>query len=158
MAFPSTEVNVEVKNTLDSNWNTGNTSISSKPKFHTGIYDEDTNQPQVSVETVTETSTAGGTTGYSYIVTDGSGGGQDRDGVLDVGLWASRDDADNVHPKKLTYEMLSEVNRIVLGQQKSVSGTRYVSPLESEYIPETDREPIVHHRVLSVGYAYDNRP
>jgi hypothetical protein len=155
--MPSKEINVAVMELLEDNWDASNTSADSAPKFHTGIYDEDANKPQVSVTTVSETPIGGGETGYSYLSAGGSQGGQDRDGVVDVGLWADRRDVQAVnaaHPKKLTYEFHREVNRIVMDNQTNLSEVRYLGPTDSELLVEGDRQPVVFHRVQTLTYGY----
>lgn len=161
MALPSQEPNVSVKKTLENNWDNTNTSANSDPKFHTGIYDENADEPQVSVTPVSETSIEGGDTGFTYIAPGSGEGGQVRDGLLDVGCWADRNDAESVgsdFPKLLTYEFRREVVRILMNNQKSVTGLETIGPSDSDLIVEDDRDPVVFHRIQTLTYSYDNEP
>jgi hypothetical protein len=150
---------------LRDEWDASNTSISSAPAIHTGNYDQGSEDPQVTITTVSETAPGAGTTGISAQ----TGGGalvQDSVGRLQIDCWSDRQEA-LPNPKQLTREMAEEVRRILLGVGTDVrtklSGTKLdgtdliqMTPRTppAERSPETDRTPVVYGYLIEAGYYY----
>lgn len=152
-----TEPTKAILDILQTNWNNANTSISSDPSFHTGRYNQDASNPQVSVTDINATTIGGSPSGYAAFDPSGAGAIQEYDGGVDVGLWSDYSVAD-VNPKKLTWEFREEVMRIVQANQTTVTDLRYVAGGQHRLIVETEKTPAVYHRIQEVVYGYAERP
>lgn len=155
---------VAVKLVLESNWDTSNTSISSVPSVHTGDYDQDAQEPQVTITGVSETARGGGETGVSAF--SGSGLMQENLGLLQVDTWSDRG-ASDVNPKKLTREFAEETRRILLSVGEDIESELSNTTLDptdliwmtarsppQERSPETERSPVVYGYLVEAGYYY----
>ena len=156
---------IAAKIILDDEWTPSNTSISFAPAIHTGNYDQQAEEPQISITTVSETAPGAGTTGISA-QTGGGDAVQDSVGRLQIDCWSDRQ-ATSVNPKQLTREMVEEVRRILLGVgtdiRTKLSGTKLdgtgliqMTPRTppQERSPEVDRTPVVYGYLIEANYYY----
>lgn len=142
---------LEIKNLLRDEWDTDNTSISSKPDFSTGWWDDNNSHPQVTVTSDDEAPLGGGDTGQTHL-SNASPTEQLLAGAVDVNVWANRDSSD-VNPKTLTYEFKEEVRRIVQSNREAISDFNYIG--WNGFVDRTDTNvtPVVYRKLCEVVYG-----
>lgn len=155
-----------IRDLLDNNWDTTNTSIDSlspnKPRIHTGWFNGAEGWydiPQISVTNADENPLGGGETGFSFIVPDGSGPGKSMLGNVDVVCWAHQDMYDGVNAKTLTYEFSEEVKRIIKANLfPSDPDIEWLSWAGRVERVDVDAEPPLFRYDCEVRYFYFDRP
>lgn len=146
-----------IRDLLDDNWNTSNTSVSYKPAIHTGWIDTTANQPQITVTSATE-SASGRETPFSGIDPSGAGPIQTIVGTLKVNCWSNREAEGRVNPKKLTYEFSEEVKRILKANVTGATDLRYIGYMGRTLRVEEESESVWFRYDISVWYVYCERP
>lgn len=139
-----------IRDLLKDNWNAANTS-GVTPDVHTGHWNQEANNPQVTVTDPTEDIDLRGT--------DPSGAGLVRwmlGGVL-VGCWSTRD-ASSVNPKQLTVEMSEEVDRIVTANRFGNTDLAWLEWRGREEFVDSRAEPTLYRYDCEVAYQLERRP
>lgn len=154
------DIKLTVRDLLRNNWDdTGLPEPLSGSDIHTGWYDDGKGFPQVSVGNREESSTSGGTTGFSGIAGDGSGGIQTRTGTVLVTAWVgSRDDYDARGEEELqAQEMATEIGRIVGGNQAPGSFTSLSVGPRTDLV-DTDENPTEHAVQFRIRFTWQKTP
>lgn len=155
---------------LIDNWDNTNTVLASTPKFTTGWYDHSSSDPQVTLTDTEEGVVRGGVTGITGSTGDG-GAAQYRTGQMLVNSWAGTyedmqgagENGEDVSPKEASYEMASEVHRII---QENASGTtdnngnkqlHSLAAVDSRRLVDDDRDPAVFRYEVIVQYTYSSK-
>lgn len=147
-----------IQNLLDNNWNTANTSISSKPEVFTGWRRAEATKPQVTVSTPDEGPLGGASTPFRGIDPSGAGPVQDINGFVDVNCWSDREVESSVNPKKLTYEFSEEVKRIVKANTLSATDLDFIGYDGRSFLVDPEANPTVFRYQVTIQYGYQNRP
>lgn len=152
---------------LSTEWDQDNTPLGHDPTFHTGWYDYDSSDQQVTITNADEGTIGGGDTGLSGGTGAGSGA-QVRAGFALVNCWAgTRDDCkgvgpsgEDVNPKEVAYKMAREAHRILLdnadgtttdaGEQELLS----LSGDEARALVDTEPENAVYRYELTARFTY----
>lgn len=148
MATQIQDPKISIKDLIDNNWDTSNTSISSKPTITTGWWDNSNENPMVTISGAEESPIGGGTTGFSGIEPT-----KELEGSLQVDCWSDRN-ATTVNPKKLTFEFSDEVKRIIDENHDQATDLRYVTFLGRQERPDASETPTLYRYICTVGYDY----
>lgn len=147
-----------IKDYLDNNWDTSNTSISYQPDTHTGWFDTQATNPQVTISTPNETAQGGGTTPFSGIDPTGAGPTQEINGFCVVNCWSDREVESGVNPKKLVHEFKEEVRRIIHDKATAHEDYRFIGFSGADFLVETETEPTGFRIEITVQFGYAVRP
>jgi len=152
---------------LKDDWGNGDVDdFGITPKISFGWFEEDVDQPQVTVGQPEESPVDGGQTGYSHISADGDPG-QTVGGTIDVHVWSSTEDLDaqnasTSNPREFNERACEEVQRIVSANAASptnpATGNDPVSSIAydgRQPVPEPDRDDVFHY-VAIVQYGYED--
>lgn len=148
-----------VRNALRENWDNSSLPESlTDDDIHTGWYDGDKSYPQISVTRSDEGVVNGGTSGFTGIAGDGSGGTQQRSGVVLVDVWAgSANDYSSRGEEELQAEQMARVVEEALHDYNHTDLTTMTVTTRTNFI-DTDDTPASHRVQLEVTYVWQKTP
>lgn len=147
---------VTIRDLLDNNWQSANTS-GVKPRISTGWFDQDALYPQISCSAFPEGTLMWG-------VESGQGSVQVRDGVVNVVTWSHRKMVDSggspigTNPKEFRYEMRQEIERIVVANENSAIDLLEIRFGEVTPDVKTDFPEPVYTDDIQIVYRWIRRP
>lgn len=149
---------VIIRGLLDSRWDTANTEYSSDPRFTTGWWDWDREEPVVTITNSEVNPVTGGNqqgTGYTYMTGDGRAG-QQYNGYCLVNCWGGTfetatlsDEGPNggrLSPKVMAWQMCKEAKRVLRTQAEGTTADdgslelTHVAPGAHRRIVEADED------------------
>jgi hypothetical protein len=152
MPIPASEPRILIKDLVKDNWVAANVLGTTTPDWHTGWHNPSSLLSQGTFTNPSES--AQGAHGYGAIEGGGGGAVQIWTGVLFLDFWARRVDG-GVNPKQLNYECGQEAVRIILANAASVANLAVIGVvMNTELPPETDKDPPVFRRSLTIGYQW----
>jgi len=149
---------VTIYRLLKDNWSNENTSMGYDPQIHTGWWDTENNQPEVTISNRDETAVRGGRSPFTGIDPSGAGPTQTINGEVQVNCWSSREVEANVNPKKLVHEFSEEVKRIVKANTTLATDLRFIGYNGGRLIVDQEAEPAVFRIQMIIWYVYEERP
>jgi len=164
--MPEEAPEVLVHDLLDdaSGWDSTNT-YDFKPDIHYGWFDEDNENPEVTVGQAEDSVVNGGDTGYSSLNQNGEPG-QDFAGTVEVNVWARRLDMSGPstgNPRVFNYAATEEIRRIIKNNADTplnpVTGNQPVESiawLSREAFVEDERRKTVFRYLVTIGYTYED--
>lgn len=153
---------IQLRDLLLDEWNTSNTSLSDRPRVHTGWYDYKNPVPQVTITNKEESTVNGGDTGISA----GTGTGkpaQHRAGTILVNGWSGtreelRGEGPNdtdINPKQMAYELGKEIVRITLNYD--IDDFLSIAPDTVRELADSDAPEIVFREECVIRFVYVRR-
>lgn len=147
-----------VRDALVAGWNPANTS-GVTPKIHSGWFNQNWKQAQVTVTDLREFPSGGGSTGFRAIDSLGNGV-KLMLGTMTVAVWAHDGDQTGINPLQLSFEMSEEVKRIIKANMipdLGTTGLNWLSWLGRRRVVDTSAEPITFRYENTVSLMYEDR-
>ena len=148
---------ITIKNLIKNNWTVGNTVLDQAPQIHTGWYEENQNEVQVTITSPDESTRGGGQTGFIGIAQAGAPA-QIRGGIVSVDIWAHRNmvmdaGADIPNPKNVVWDLSNEVMRIITANYE-VADHLWVSFGFRRKLTDSTMKPVLHRIAIAVSYGW----
>lgn len=154
MVTSTSEPVVTIKNLLEDNWNSSNTS-NITPKFKDGFIEKRIERPLITVSGAEESPIDGGQTGFVGIQS-GKGPAKLMDGTLQVDCWDDQDNrrTDSVNAKIVVYEFSEEIKRITTEEVFNAQDLRYISWIGRTQQPDATESPTVFRQQCLIRFGY----
>lgn len=144
----------ELRDLLDDNWKTDNTS-GNQPTITTGWYDSERELPQISLVMPNEVP-SNTVTGFAALAPSTGRPLQHIDGELYAHIWVTEPSSpSDTNVKEYMDEIKMEARRIVNENWDQLTDYEFIAWFgNDEPLEETERQPTMYHIPARIGYVY----